>query len=244
MDINEIEITDTAYPRKLLTIGGNAKIVKGDKMGEYKTAILHLFPTKETCAASHIAKCAEGCLVTAGRARMWPKINQARAWRTQFYMNNMEGFYDQLRKEIESFEKHCAKRGVIPVVRLNGTSDIDHMEFIASFPQIQFYDYTKIVKRSWEAKPDNYHITLSYSGANEQYASAVMKAAMRTGTNVAFVFSQEKYKEVIRTGNYRGMTVLDGDQTDLRFAEGKQFAIIALKAKGRAKLDTSGFVVR
>ena len=230
--------------KKLLTIGGNTKIVKGDKEGVYKTAILHLFPTHETCAASHIAKCDEACLVTAGRAVMWKHINVCRKAKTDWYMADREGFYDTLRKNIASFVKHCAKREVIPVVRLNGTSDINWMDIIAEFPSVQFYDYTKIVKRAWENTLPNYHITLSYSGANEAYASAVMKAAMKTGCNVAMVFDPKLHKKVIAAGKYRGMDVVNGEKNDLRFLEGKKFSIVALKAKGQAKHDTTGFVIR
>lgn len=229
---------------KLLSIGGNTKIEKGNKKGVWKTAILHLFPNHSTCPASKIAKCDEACLVTAGRAIMWSHINIRRKAKTDWYESDREAFYNQLRKELTSFEKHCQKRKLKCAVRLNGTSDIDWMDIIAEFPKIQFYDYTKMVKRSWQDRPKNYHITLSYSGANESYATAVMKASMKSGCNVAMVFSADMYKKVIATGKYRGMEVLDGEVTDIRFQEGNQFAIIALKAKGKAKLDTSGFVVR
>ena len=38
------------------------------------------------------------------------------------------------------------------------------------------------------------------------------------------------------------MRTIDGDKTDLRFLDGK--GVIALYAKGKAKRDTSGFVVK
>jgi hypothetical protein len=39
------------------------------------------------------------------------------------------------------------------------------------------------------------------------------------------------------------MTVFDGDDTDLRFLD-PTGVIVGLKAKGRARKDTSGFVIR
>ena len=41
---------------------------------------------------------------------------------------------------------------------------------------------------------------------------------------------------------FDGMRTLDGDKTDLRFLDGA--GVVALYAKGKAKKDVSGFVVR
>jgi hypothetical protein len=41
---------------------------------------------------------------------------------------------------------------------------------------------------------------------------------------------------------YIGRTVINGDETDLRFLDPKG-VVVGLKAKGKAKKDTSGFVV-
>jgi hypothetical protein len=53
--------------------------------------------------------------------------------------------------------------------------------------------------------------------------------------NIAAVF-----KTVPAT--YMGLPVIDGDETDLRFLDPKG-VIVGLKAKGKAKKDTSGFVI-
>jgi hypothetical protein len=42
---------------------------------------------------------------------------------------------------------------------------------------------------------------------------------------------------------YLGLPVIDGDQSDLRFLD-PQGVIVGLKAKGKGKHDTSGFVVQ
>jgi hypothetical protein len=42
---------------------------------------------------------------------------------------------------------------------------------------------------------------------------------------------------------YKGRPVIDADETDLRFLDPKG-VIAGLKAKGRAKKDYSGFVIR
>ena len=53
--------------------------------------------------------------------------------------------------------------------------------------------------------------------------------------NVAVVF--HKLPET-----YLGRPVINGDETDLRFLDPKG-VVVGLKAKGKAKKDTSGFVV-
>jgi len=58
----------------LLSVGNNAKTVKGDG-SEYLTAILYLAPFRtitgqNVCPMASLAKCGEACLYTAGRGRM------------------------------------------------------------------------------------------------------------------------------------------------------------------------------
>ena len=83
----------------------------------------------------------------------------ARLNRTKLYLNNQAEYFNQLTKEIGSFIKKAERKNLTPLVRLNGTSDIrwenigfykngnyyrNIMEF---FPDLQFYDYTKIPNR-------------------------------------------------------------------------------------------------
>jgi hypothetical protein len=59
---------------------------------------------------------------------------------------------------------------------------------------------------------------------------------MAQGMNVAAVFDRVP-------GEYMGKTVIDADEHDLRFLDAKG-VVAGLKAKGRAKKDYSGFVIR
>lgn len=56
------------------------------------------------------------------------------------------------------------------------------------------------------------------------------------GGNVAMVFDK-----VPKT--FKGYKVIDGDESDLRFLDEKN-VIVGLKAKGKGKKDTSGFVIK
>jgi hypothetical protein len=95
------------------------------------------------------------------------------------------------------------------------------------FPDVQFYDYTKVMGRKI-AKFPNYHLTFSRAENND----ADVKKALKLGMNVAAVYDQ------IPDGMY------SADHDDLRFLDGKQ-GMMGLKVKGwRAKKDYSGFVIR
>ena len=229
---------------KLLSVGNNAKTVKGDG-SEYLTAILYLAPADNlqgvnVCPMAVTAGCKTACLYTAGRGKM-NSVQAGRLRKTMLWRDNRVAFLQQLRQDITKFQAYCLKRGIQPVVRLNGTSDImweKHIDMETEFPMVQFYDYTKIVKRVYKTLPVNYDLTLSYSEANAAYALSVLQAHEDTGANVAVVFRD---KDTIPT-SFAGSKVLDGDKDDLRFLDAPR-RIVALYAKGDAKKDDTGFVV-
>lgn len=230
---------------------GNPKIEKGEKKG-YLTHILHLTP--HTLSGYNTCPMADGCEIAclnlAGRGGMFKKgestnrIQQARIRKTKWFFENRDTFMSQLIKEIKAAIKYAAKRNLIPVFRLNGTSDIlwekfpvildgvEYQNVMTAFPDIIFYDYTKILKRKL---PANYHVTFSRSAHNELN---VIKA-ITAGMNIAVVFDNTKPQPE----TFMGKPVINGDETDLRFLDNKGI-IVGLKAKGPAKKDTTGFVVR
>jgi hypothetical protein len=130
-------------------------------------------------------------------------------------------------------------------VRLNGTTDIrwelikiGDYNIFELHPDVQYYDYTKIPNRKVSDYP-NYHLTWSYSAANAKYEDKFWEV-IRNGMSVAVVF--RKLNSTVLKSTWRGYKVVDGDKDDLRFLDPPQ-SIVALYAKGRAKKDTSGFVV-
>lgn len=224
--------------QKLLTVNGNPKIIKGDKLGEYLTAILHLAPANlsgyETCL-KRSAGCSAACLNTAGRGR-FNSIQNARIKKTRYFFEHQKEFLEQLRKEIRAFSEKAKKLGLLPAVRLNGTSDIlwEKLGIIQEFPDVQFYDYTAIEARfraSWQL-PANYHLTFSRKEDNHD---AVMRV-LGMGGNVAVVFRNGM------PSTWQGIPVIDGTTTDLRFLDARR-VIVGLKDIGNAKKDSSGFVV-
>ena len=233
---------------KLLGVGTNAKTIKGDG-SEYLTAILYMTPYKvmvdgksfNSCSMAEQASCIEGCLYTAGRGA-FNNVQTARQRKAEWFYRDKDSFMSQLYEDITKFSNYCFKRGIKPCVRLNGTTDIrwelikfsDGLNVFEQFSDVQFYDYTKIPNR--KADYPNYHLTWSYSSANAKYEDLFWDV-IRKGMSVAVVF-----RKPIDMTTWRGYKVVDGDKDDLRFLDPKQ-SIVALYAKGRAKKDTSGFVV-
>jgi hypothetical protein len=238
---------------KLLSTG-NPKVLKGMKQG-YNTYILHLAPANisgyETCP-KRTAGCTAACLNTAGRGGMFKKgettnvIQQARIRKTQFFFEERTGFMEWLVKDIELAIKQSIKKKLIPVFRLNGTSDLAwekyevvrngklYRNIFSAFPDVQFYDYTKILGRKIQ-NIENYHLTFSAADGNDDD----VKKAIKQGYNVATVFGLKKTEPM--PDQYMGLPVFNGDESDLRFLD-PEGVVVGLYAKGKAKKDTTGFV--
>jgi hypothetical protein len=233
---------------------GNPKVLKGLKQG-FNTYILHLAPADvsgyETCP-KRTAGCTAACLNTAGRGGMFKKgestnvIQEARKRKTKMFFENRETFMQLIVKDIELAIKQSEKKDLVPVFRLNGTSDLSFEKYevvrngqlfrniFAAFPKVQFYDYTKVLGRKVK-DISNYHLTFSAADGND----ADVFRAMAEGLNVATVFGLKKTEAMPET--YNGRTVFNGDDSDLRFLDPKG-VVVGLYAKGKAKKDTSGFV--
>jgi len=233
----------------LLSISSDAKTSKGEKMG-FLTGILYLAPYKtisiyNTCSMAHIAGCDKACLYSAGRGA-YSSVQKARINKTEWYYQDRESFILQLIKNIYSLIYKANKLGLIPLIRLNGTSDIkwENVSFeyngkyydniMQLFPDIQFYDYTKIINRN--NLPINYDLTFSYSGKPEfiKYVNKAINNKMR----IAVVF-KDKHN---LPNEFMGLSVVNGDNSDIRHLD-PQNVIVALYAKGKAKSDNTGFVV-
>jgi hypothetical protein len=234
---------------KLLSTG-NPKVLKGQKQG-YNTYILHLSPADvsgfgNTCPKATVG-CKSACLNTAGRGGMFKKgettnvIQKARIRKTGLFFTDRNQFMLDLFDDIRKAIKQSEKLGLIPVFRLNGTSDISWEKYtlngqtvFEAFPNVQFYDYTKILGRKVSHIP-NYHLTFSAADGND----ADVLSAIAQGYNVATVFGIKKTEPMPES--YNGLPVFNGDESDLRFLDPKG-VIVGLYAKGKAKKDTTGFV--
>jgi hypothetical protein len=222
---------------KLLGLA-NTKTMKGEKYG-YRTYIMHLAPSTlsgyQVCASASPG-CVASCLNLSGMGK-FSNVQQARITKTKWFFEDRASFMAQLAKEVASAVKSSTKLGLKAVFRLNGTSDIrwestpvaGFDNIMQMFPQQQFYDYTKHANR--RNIPANYHLTFSRSETNQIQAVEMLL----NGMNVAVVFDTLPRK-------WAGVKVVDGTETDLRFLDEK-FVVVGLVANGKAKQDTTGFMV-
>lgn len=233
----------------LLSISSDAKTVKGEELG-FLTGILYLAPAKssgfQVCSMAKLAGCEKPCLYTAGRGA-FNSVQTARLNKTRFFFSDRELFMLTLVKNVRSLVKKARKLNLTPLVRLNGTSDIKwenvpvtidgvtYENIMAVFPDVQFYDYTKLYNR--DNLPVNYDLTFSYSGVPT--FTKYVDIAVSKGMRIAAVF---KSIDII-PHTYMGRPVVSGDNSDIRHLDDKG-TIVALYAKGKAKRDTSGFVIQ
>jgi hypothetical protein len=226
--------------KQLLTFQ-NAKTTKGESLG-YLTGILYMAPATLVDGINVCPFASEGCktacLYSAGRGR-FSNVQAARIAKTKLWRDNKQYFFECLKADIERLIRKAKRDGLIPVVRLNGTSDIAYetykvyngLNIFELFSDIQFYDYTKNYTRFDNELPSNYHLTFSWSEVNHDVAIELLSR----GVNVAVVFDDAP------PSSFYLFNVVDGDKHDLRFLDLKGGYVVGLKAKGDAKKDVSGF---
>lgn len=229
--------------RSLLSEGStNAKTAKNS----LKSFILYLSPYNQNSKGVNVcpnasAGCIFGCLNTAGLAGVYSSIIKARILKTDFYINERTAFINKLLNELTMLNKKAAKLNERFAIRLNGTSDLDFIAIIKNrsgvdvlqdMPNLVFYDYTKTLGKVKKYAGTNYVLTFSRSESNHSECIE----ALQLGANVAAVFSGGL------PSNYLGAAVVDGDKSDIVMLENKG-VILGLTAKGKAKKDSSGFVV-
>jgi len=238
---NEIKKNQAFNPVKFLLSKGNTN-AKTSK-NELTTFILYLAPADmlpgfNLCPFASKG-CKKVCLNKAGRG-IFSNVQLARLNKSKIWAFDRQNFYTQLCNEILTINSKAIKTSEKIAIRLNGTSDIDHIDLINRFTGIDvltlsnviFYDYTKNPNHIKKYLNTNYKLTFSRSETNEAKALEVLKA----GGNVAVVFSGDL------PTTFHGFNVINGDESDLRYFDPAN-VVVGLKAKGPAKKDNSGFVV-
>lgn len=182
--------------------------------------------------------CSSVCVGYNGFAQRFPKVMEARVRKTKLFYEDRSKFLEILSKEISKGIVRAEKLGFKPTFRLNAYSDIlwEKQGIIENFPEVTFYDYTKIHNRK---VPSNYQLTYSHYG-KQMYTNFALH---ERGMNVAVVFN--KLPKM-----WEGKQVINGDETDVRIDERTECGdnvIVGLKFKG-SKLELNkainkGFVV-
>lgn len=218
-------------------LGKSTKIDKSDKYTDYNNFVMYLAPSDQSghdVCPNASAGCRAACLYTAGRGR-FTTTKTARLNRTLHYINNRVDFMVNLTTEVVKLARKYSNLAI----RLNGTSDINWMPYIRKmhekFPDVIWYDYTKNPTFARKAAElPYYYVTFSRSEDNDDECKKLLEEGV---ANVAVVGDCEPPE------TFWGYPVIDGDKTDARFLDEKG-CIVWLRAKGDAKKDTSGFVIR
>jgi len=229
-------LKEVAPPQRLLST--SAKIDKCESVGVLARI---LYFTPGVFCPSATQGCIHTCLGHTSGRMSFPTHAAARDARTALYLERPIVFMKRLRAELTLLEAEALQLGLRPAMRLNGTSDLLWERFdpdlFSDFPEIQFFDYTKISQRMLNfldgAFPSNYHLTFSVDACSKGQAGYVIGR----GGNVAVVFWPHL------PNKWWGFPVIDGDRHDARFLDPKG-VIVGLRAKGLARVDVHGFTAR
>jgi hypothetical protein len=226
-------------------LGSVSMTTKHQKSIDYGelTYSLYLAPANtsgyEVCPG-RTAECTRLCLNESGMNTMTQTtrgdvINDSRITKTKLFFEHRDFFMKWLIFEIKSAQAKANRMGYKFSVRLNNTSDIsprafaiDGKNILEIFPDVQFYEYTKVPARVELMKMHkNYDVTFSYTGYNLDTCHEMLSNKIR----VAVVF-----KKVPDT--FMGYPVINGDDYDMRYKD-DQAVIVGLKYKRvREKLTT------
>ena len=241
----------TRFPKFFST--DSAKAIKAEKYG-WLNAINYMAPHTTGGAGNLCPDSSAGCRALclgmySGQAAMVTDlengtnaVRESRIAKSQFFMTERLSFMAEMEQHIRAMIRKADRESKKLAVRPNGSTDIA-FEYIRGyngqtlpeqFPEIQFVDYTKSMKRMLNPnRPRNYHLTFSLSETNMHEAMHVLA----NRKNVAVVFGHGQPE------TFMGHRVIDGTEHDLRHLD-KQPVIVGLDPKGKkAKNDKSGFVV-
>lgn len=229
------------------------------------------------CAGSSQA-CRDSCLAFAGKntatnaetgdSNLIPKLRYVQAL---YDPKTVAAFVKMMILSIEAHVRSCKKKNTKPFVRLNVLSDIPWEAYLAEpdakdptkfqeswffeyfrekHPELMFYDYTKVAGRT---PPDNYDLTLSFSGTNERECVAHLAKDGRVAVVFVHAFRTKRSPErtpenagtvdpLSRTPADRslarplperamGAPVIDGDGTDIRPLDPRGKGVVGLRWK-------------
>lgn len=188
--------------------------------------------------------CKDNCLNGSGQNRLdrlskKGSIDRSRIIKTRLFFANREVFMRIMIHEIEKERKKAEKNGTFFSIRLNCTSDINPIAFtlegkniLEIFPDVQFYDYTKVPSRIAVAeKYSNYDITWSIDGSEKNREIGL--EFLKNGGRVAVVYGEN---DIPKT--WYGYECGNGDETDYRPSD--IAPVCALKFKKTANNYVNG----
>lgn len=216
---------------RLLKLGGNQKIGE-----EALTLSLTAGAKADSGLCVNSSTCEDICVVNESIRGQWSIVRNARLSMTKLLLSDPHSFGALLKRDLIAYEK----KG-INYARLNVNSDVAWEKvfpWIADF-NIKFYDYTKVLSRvsgnGGQVLP-NYRVTYS---ATKQTRDALIRRLTLEGAAVTVVFPIKKHEV---PNSHLGISVVDGDATDIRYDDAG--VVVGLAAKGKLKGKVNHPLVR
>jgi hypothetical protein len=227
-------------PKTIRLLTTNAKLSKSPDGSKFLVAGLSIAPHgiggSNVCEGATIG-CKSACNLWFAGLTVMSTVRNAMIKRKEFLQTDSPAFYDQLRNEIRAHIKKANKLGLRPLLRLNVASDLNWSHIIREFPEVTFYDYSKVFTRAVENNLPNYHITYSRS---EKTPEEQLQTILDASRNIAVVFNVKYHPQTKTLGElpdtFMGRKVVDGDLHDFRLPEvdGKG-VVIGIRLKGGTK---------
>ena len=259
------ELSAKEYKEILVEIGvsylgcfsQSAKLIKNQEVANVITYNINLMPWNwsghQVCACGEHCHfwCLNGsgrnCGDTIMRGFEGSIINRARIKKTKLFFEDRDTFLNLMYYEIRKTQRYAETRGYGFSIRVNCTSDLnlrlfmydgEHTNILDEFPDVQFYDYTKVPANFDVSKEyKNYYMVASFDGYNHKFIRDVLE----NGGNVAVVFEQEAKNFPIA---YRGYPVIDGTKTDLIYTYPQGGYIVGLEMHRTASMYDKGRFIR
>lgn len=233
---------------KLLT--SNAKLSKSD--GKYISLGLQLYPHKlqldnkivNSCSNANKYGCYKTCVNFSGMGA-YKAVQEARINKTKLFYNDFRNFKKLLELELIQENLKAKRQNKILTVRLNTYSDINVVKFyndlIKKYPDIIFYDYTKVIEYIYELKKYhdrgellNYNIVYSLNVDDINNIDFIQNILDITGIVIVLpICNNDKVKSfdhfMSKYTKFKGFEIVNGDNQDIRIEKGK---IICLSFKG------------
>ena len=265
--INAVRVGEIR-PNYILSVSSDPKTIKSLIDGVL-TGVMYGMPANGSgewndCPFASLG-CTMACLNTSGHGGIGldqdnlNPVQIARLKRSAFFHTRRSEFWEMLIRDIDRLIRKAKKLGLMPAVRLNGTTDVKWEStpvvingikiannIMELYSDVIFYDYTAwpYAKRPNETLPLNYHLTFSRKENNDsQIADNISHG--RNVTVVVDIPSREKTTAIPAT--WREIPTFDADKSDFRPNDpiGRILILRYKSAKASSLADAlaSGFVV-
>ena len=207
------QLKDTLSPKALgLQLAPHAMVFDAELEERAERALPYQLGTSGTLCFRKTAQCAASCLVFSGTNNCDTYNYVIKLAKARALLLEPVAF---CRVLLDALGKLYRMRSRWPFCRLNTVSDIPWELFFPDifrfYSDMWFYDYTKVPGRDPAAEGvDNYDLTFSYSGTNQE---EMLFELTRMNRRVAVVFARKKFD---MPPSWIGIPVVDGDLSDFR----------------------------